>query len=154
MTVCVGSQQGFGVLAVALTSQALTLLSSLLSDVRSEASVLGGEPLPAGGPASLAAPCTAGQRTAALLQAASLPPLLLNVAVASYRRACSLCGPAGGGPTQQTGDCFSLATGPAFTASFYVDDSSGDEASSGETAADRPAAPGGRNVCEKVCPGD
>ena len=125
-------------LAVALTSQALTLLSSLLGDVRAEASVLGGEPLPPGGPASLATPCTAGQRAAALLQAASLPQLLVNVAVASYRRACGLCGSSGSAAAAgtETGDVFSLATGPAFTATFYVDDSSGDEASGEWTTRD------------------
>ncbi|XP_043220427.1 E3 ubiquitin-protein ligase UBR4-like isoform X2 [Amphibalanus amphitrite] len=124
-------QQGFGVLAVALTSKALTLLSSLLADVRSESSVLGGEPLPAGGPAALSTPCTAGQRAAALLQAANLPQLLINVAVAAYRRACGLWGSdAAAAAGADTGDVFGLTTGPAFTASFYVDDSSGDEASS------------------------
>ncbi len=93
-------QQGFGVLSVALGSQALSLTASLLEDVAFEIS--GREASGEGDddrgsseriePATfdLFHPFTATQRIALIFNSVPFIQLLFNVAVISYRKACNL----------------------------------------------------------------
>ncbi|KAK3907858.1 E3 ubiquitin-protein ligase UBR4, partial [Frankliniella fusca] len=86
-------QQGFGVLSVALTSRALTMMSTLLEDLQIEGSVneTSSEHVtvePAG--LSILGNYNALNRAAQFLSAAPLNQLLYYVATISYRKACSL----------------------------------------------------------------
>ncbi|XP_066993474.2 E3 ubiquitin-protein ligase UBR4 [Anabrus simplex] len=82
-------QQGFGVLSVALASQALTMMSALLDDLQVESACQPEEELE---PASLdiLGQFTAQQRAARFLSAAPLNQLLFYLATISYRKACTL----------------------------------------------------------------
>ena len=92
------AQQGFGVLSVALASQALTLTAALLDDLTSEVadSRRSGddEEKPAGKiePANfdLFAAFTATQRVALIFDSVPFIQLLFNMAVISYKKSCNL----------------------------------------------------------------
>ncbi len=91
----VRAQQGFGVLSVALGSQALSLMATLMEDMAFEVS---------DGPSSerdervepatfdLFHPFSATQRIALILNSVPFVQLLFNVAIISYRKACNLKG--------------------------------------------------------------
>ncbi|XP_066587252.1 E3 ubiquitin-protein ligase UBR4 [Prorops nasuta] len=83
------SQQGFGVLSVALASHALTLMSALLEDVSVEAT-FDRTTTPEPAPLDILATPTALQRAATFLQAVPLNHLLFYLATISYRKACTL----------------------------------------------------------------
>lgn len=79
------SQQGFGVLSVALASHALTLMSALLEDVSIEAisdHTISVEPANL----DILATATALQRAVTFLQAVPLNHLLFYLATISYRK--------------------------------------------------------------------
>lgn len=78
------SQQGFGVLSVALASHALTLMSALLEDVSIEA--IAGSTPPEPAPLDILSTATALQRAVTFLQAVPLNHLLFYLATISYRR--------------------------------------------------------------------
>lgn len=93
------AQQGFGVLSVALASQALTLTASLLDDLSSEIAEVKG----ASGeeeestsrkiePANfdLFFPFTATQRVALIFDSVPFIQLLFNMAIISYKKSCNL----------------------------------------------------------------
>ncbi|PSN46385.1 Protein purity of essence [Blattella germanica] len=89
-------QQGFGVLSVALASQALTMMSALLDDLQVETACCQ-DTLTQGAdqelePANLdiLGQFTALQRAAKFLAAAPLNQLLFYLATISYRKACTL----------------------------------------------------------------
>ena len=94
------AQQGFGVLSVALASQALTLTAALLDDLTSEVADNrrsggeGGEENPPGKiePANfdLFAAFTATQRVALIFDSVPFIQLLFNMAVISYKKSCNL----------------------------------------------------------------
>ncbi|XP_069695727.1 E3 ubiquitin-protein ligase UBR4 isoform X2 [Periplaneta americana] len=89
-------QQGFGVLSVALASQALTMMSALLDDLQVETACC--EDSMTQGPEAELEPAsldilgqfTALQRAAKFLAAAPLNQLLFYLATISYRKACTL----------------------------------------------------------------
>lgn len=79
------SQQGFGVLSVALASHALLLMSALLEDVSVEAAYE--NPLPEeSAPLEILATSTALQRAMTFLQEAPINHLLFYLATISYRK--------------------------------------------------------------------
>ena len=94
------AQQGFGVLSVALASQALTLTAALLDDLTSEVADNrrsdGGDEMedPPGKiePANfdLFAAFTATQRVALIFDSVPFIQLLFNMAVISYKKSCNL----------------------------------------------------------------
>lgn len=79
------SQQGFGVLSVALASHTLTLMSALLEDVSIEAIADSSTP-PEPAPLDILSTATALQRAVTFLQAVPLNHLLFYLATISYRR--------------------------------------------------------------------
>ncbi len=91
------AQQGFGVLSVALASQALTLTASLLDDLSTEISEEGSNKDEESGtwkvePANfdLFFPFTATQRVALIFDSVPFIQLLFNMASISYKKSCSL----------------------------------------------------------------
>ncbi len=95
------AQQGFGVLSVALGSQALSLTASLLEDVASEVTLEDCATLDDDKNSSSAIrvepatfdlfhPFTATQRTALVFNSVPFVQLLFNVAIISYRKSCNL----------------------------------------------------------------
>lgn len=82
------SQQGFGVLSVALASHTLTLMSALLEDVSIEAIADSSTP-PEPAPLDILSTATALQRAVTFLQAVPLNHLLFYLATISYRRVSS-----------------------------------------------------------------
>lgn len=80
-------QQGFGVLSVALTCRALTMMAALLDDLQVEPCDLqeGEEPSPA--QLHILTPATALQRAARILTSAPLNQFLFYLATISYRKA-------------------------------------------------------------------
>ena len=92
------AQQGFGVLSVALASQALTLTAALLDDLTSEVadSRRSGDdeekPAVKIEPANfdLFAAFTATQRVALIFDSVPFIQLLFNMAVISYKKSCNL----------------------------------------------------------------
>lgn len=82
------SQQGFGVLSVALASHALTLMSALLEDVSVEAVTDYTIP-PDPAPLDILSTASALQRAITFLQAVPLNHLLFYLATISYRKVSS-----------------------------------------------------------------
>lgn len=81
--VCVCSQQGFGVLSVALACRALTLMTALLDDLQVESSEEV-EPSPAG--LNILTSATALQRAARIFCSAPLNQFFFYLATVSYRK--------------------------------------------------------------------
>ena len=97
------AQQGFGVLSVALGSQALTLVASMIDDLAAESvdeakEAAAAKETPSKPPVEkiepanfdLFHPFTATQRVALIFNSVPFIQLLFNVAVISYRKSCNL----------------------------------------------------------------
>ena len=85
------AQQGFGVLSVALGSQALTLIALLLDDLSSETrGDAGNDDKIEAATFDLMYPFKASQRVALILNSVPFIPLLFNVAIISYNKAIYL----------------------------------------------------------------
>ncbi|XP_075228020.1 E3 ubiquitin-protein ligase-like protein poe isoform X3 [Lycorma delicatula] len=82
------SQQGFGVLSVALAQRALSMMASLLDDLHLESAEMSHDIEPA--PLNIINPSTATQRAARVLNTTSLNQFLFYLATISYRKACTL----------------------------------------------------------------
>ncbi|KAK7862494.1 hypothetical protein R5R35_005919 [Gryllus longicercus] len=119
-------QQGFGVLSVALASQALTMMSALLDDVQVEcAGQLGDAENVEPASLDILGQFTALQRAAKFLGAAPLNQLLFYLATISYRKACTLKRIQKHPPE---GDTFSTSD----STTYYEDDFSCSDESSGD----------------------
>lgn len=89
--ICFSSQQGFGVLSVALALRALIFMSDLLDDLHLE--ICGGAVVPTQiepAPLTIMGQFSALQRVVRLLGTVPLNQLLFYLATITYRKACTL----------------------------------------------------------------
>lgn len=124
------SFQGFGVLSVALASNAIQLLSKLLDDLQVEGNIVQEKDDEV--KTSITAPFTAWQRVHKLTCCVNLTDLLFNLVTVSFRRASSLKRQKQGSETSETS---SSSTSDSNT--YYEDDfSSSDDSSEEEVEED------------------